>query len=479
VTDMNIRDEIVRRRREDISKKGYDMGCSPPDTRRVPLVPFNRTPFLICEIKRSSPSRGDIARGRDPVAQAAAYVERGVKTVSVLTESNYFSGSLCDLMRVKNAYPELAVLRKDFLLEREDIIISHRAGADVVLLIASILTAKKLRELYTAAHELGLAVLVEVHDAADMDKTRTLAPEFTGINARDLSTFKVDLVSPLLTAREITWETELVFESGIHSGEDALFALSSGFDGILVGEAVMREPGLIPEILAAYSRYSRGAVDFWRRLFALKRPGRPLVKICGITNQEDARLACELGADLLGFVFASSPRRADASLVRGLAGLDLPKVGVVVCGPDAVPEREVAVLLEDGCLQAVQFHGTEKPDACFGGAFPYYKALRLRQPGDAEGIRDYRCPRVLVDAHAEEVCGGTGRTLDAGLILAAEAQKPLWLAGGLGPQNIREIIDRYRPELVDASSRLEAAPGKKDPGLLKDYFKEIDRAQVL
>jgi indole-3-glycerol phosphate synthase/phosphoribosylanthranilate isomerase len=77
------------------------------------------------------------------------------------------------------------------------------------------------------------------------------------------------------------------------------------------------------------------------------------------------------------------------------------------------------------------------------------------------------------------VCGGTGRTLDAGLILAAEAQKPLWLAGGLGPQNIREIIDRYKPELVDASSRLEAAPGKKDPGLLKDYFKEIDRAQVL
>ncbi|MEJ2665420.1 MAG: bifunctional indole-3-glycerol phosphate synthase/phosphoribosylanthranilate isomerase, partial [Spirochaetia bacterium] len=131
---MNIRDEIVGKRRKDLEKEGFTMGSPVPDERRAPLVPFNRDPFLICEIKRSSPSRGDIAAGRDPVAQAAAYVENGVKTVSILTEQNYFSGSLDDLMRVKTGYPDLAVLRKDFLLEKEDILVSYRAGADAVLL---------------------------------------------------------------------------------------------------------------------------------------------------------------------------------------------------------------------------------------------------------------------------------------------------------------------------------------------------------
>ncbi|MEJ2664464.1 MAG: bifunctional indole-3-glycerol phosphate synthase/phosphoribosylanthranilate isomerase, partial [Spirochaetia bacterium] len=259
-------------------------------------------------------------------------------------------------------------------------------------------------------------------------------------------------------------------------GEDALFALSAGFNGILVGEAVMRNPGLIPEIREVYAR---DGGDFWPRLFSRKLKERPLVKICGITNKEDACRAAELGADMLGFIFAESPRRAEPALARELADLDILKVGVVVAGAKARLDDRISGLLEDGLLSAIQFHGDEQPAACFKSAFPYYKVLQLKGADDIHAIAGYRCPRVLVDAPAGNLRGGTGKTLGSELIEKAKQEKPLWLAGGLGPHNITDIIRRFEPELVDAASRLEAAPGKKDPDLLTTYFKEIERAQIL
>jgi indole-3-glycerol phosphate synthase/phosphoribosylanthranilate isomerase len=439
-------------------------------------VEFNRPPFFICEVKRSSPSKGNIAAGRDPVEQASFYVKRGVKTVSVLTEPNYFSGSLEDLLKIKQAFPDLAVLRKDFLLEKEDILVSHRAGADALLLIASILSEEKLGELYSLSRELGMEVLLEVHDEEDVKKAARVKPRFTGINSRNLKSFNIDLALPLLVKRDVSWKTSLVFESGISCGEDALFALSSGFSSVLVGEAVMRNPSLISEIQTAYARK---AGNFWERLFSRKQKTRPLVKICGITNREDAECAFKLGADLLGFIFAPSKHRAEPSLLPQLSHLDILKVGVVVSGPQAELDVEVKKLLDQGYIQAVQFHGDEQPENCFREAFPYYKALQLKTRRDAEGISSYRCPRVLVDAYSEDLRGGTGHSLSRELIEQARRPKPLWLAGGLGPHNVKDIIEEYQPELIDASSLLEEKAGKKSVALLTDYFKEIERAQVL
>ncbi|MBN1798301.1 MAG: bifunctional indole-3-glycerol phosphate synthase/phosphoribosylanthranilate isomerase [Spirochaetales bacterium] len=473
---MNIRDEIVQKRRKCIAERGFALGCPVPEKRNLPVARFDRSPFLICEVKRSSPSKGDIARHKDPVQQAGVYAGKGVKTVSVLTEPNYFSGSLGDLINIKRAYPDLAVLRKDFLLEKEDIHISHRAGADAILLIASILSKKQLHVLYTEARELGLAVLLEVHDDADIKKAADLKPRFTGINSRDLSTFKVDLTLPLLIKRGITWDTHLVFESGIWSKEDALFALSSGFSALLVGEAVMRDPECIAEIQASYSLK---AGSFWEKLYSRKQQGRPLVKICGITRAEDAERAARLGADALGFIFAPSPRQADISLLYKLKDLDILKVGVVVCKAHADIDPQVSKLLKEQYLDAVQFHGDEQPAACFAAAFPYYKAVQLRTKGDVDALTGYRCPRVLIDAYAEAARGGTGHRLSEELIFRTKEHTALWLAGGLGPHNIHEIITRFNPELIDASSKLEAEPGKKDSEKLTHYFKEIERAQVL
>jgi indole-3-glycerol phosphate synthase/phosphoribosylanthranilate isomerase len=468
---MNVRDDIVARRRSRLAAEGHTLGAPVPEERLVPLAPFGRDPFLIAEVKRRSPSRGDIARGIDPVAQTGAYRQQGVQSVSVLTEEDHFAGSLKDLMAVKQAYPDLAVLRKDFLIDETDIDVSYRAGADAVLLIASLLSETELASLAEHARRLGMAALVEVHHAADVARARKLKPEFTGINARDLETFVIDPVLPLKVKAQIDWPTRLVYESGIFSSEDAAVALTSGFTGILVGEALMKNPALCGELIAAFSIKAN---DFWGRLYA-RRAGKagPLIKICGLTNRADALLAMECGADVLGFILAPSPRQTDAAFVKSLVDLPVLKTAVVVAGPDARPGTEVEELLAGGFIQAVQFHGDEEPENCFAGAFPYYKVVQIKDTGDVERLAQFRCPRVLVDAFAHDARGGTGRTIEPALVALAGERRPLWLAGGIGPDNVGEIIERFRPELIDVLSRLEAAPGKKDPALLKSLFRAI------
>ncbi|MFP4376222.1 MAG: bifunctional indole-3-glycerol phosphate synthase/phosphoribosylanthranilate isomerase [Spirochaetales bacterium] len=481
-----IRDQIVIKRKARIAIEGHTLGKAVPEARGAPLVPFLRSPGLICEIKRRSPSRGDIDASLDPVALAGIYQSRGVPSVSVLTEEDHFGGSLDDLMRIKREYPELSVLRKDFLVDEHDIEVSFRAGADAVLLIASVLSEDELARLHQKARSLGMAALVELHEASDFTKAEPLAPELVGINARNLSTFEVDLLTPVRLRSRITWEHRAVFESGAFYREDALLARTTGFDGLLVGEAAVRDQAVIPELIAGLrgEASTLGATNFWGRLMARREqkarnatggPVPPLAKICGITNEEDARASVELGADLLGFVFAESPRQAKPQLLGQLRDLDVLKVAVVVAGGDHGPlPAAIAELLSEGLLDAVQFHGDELPEACAQWAFPYYKAIRVASPTDTAAIDKYRSPRVLVDARSERSYGGTGRMIVPETVRAAAEHKPLWLAGGLSHLNVREAVDLYRPELVDASSGLEESPGKKDHDALRTFLLEIN-----
>lgn len=492
----NIRDRIVANRRERIEREGHELGHPVPAARRVPVVPFGRDPFLICEIKRKSPSRGEIAGTLDPGEQAGLYRRAGVRSISVLTEGDHFSGSLGDLMAVKAAVPDVAVLRKDFLVDEEDLRVSYRAGADAVLLIASLFDTEGFARMYRLSRDLGMRPLVEVHDEKDVDTVRPVAPELVGINSRDLRTFRVDRLGPPRLRAAIDWQAELVFESGIWHQEDVLFARGTGFSGVLVGESVTRNPGIIPELIDGFAsppppdgfwnavawRLNGGGASATGRngtTAPIPRPdrARPLVKICGIRREADGRLAAELGADLLGFVFAESPRRADPTVVRALSDVRLPKVAVVVTESSAprLPE-EVQSLLDEELIDAVQFHGDEAPEQCMALHFPYYKALRVRDSSTVAWIESYRSPRVLVDAFSREARGGTGRSISSELVDQVAANHPLWLAGGLGPDNVREVVERHAPELVDVSSGVEGRPGAKDHDKLRRYFREISYA---
>ena len=480
---MAYLEEIVAGRRRRVRAEGPALGERVPLQRQQPLVPLlapeaRTAPLLVCEIKRRSPSRGAISPGLDAVEQARRYADAGVRAVSVLTEPDHFGGALADLTAVKAAFPQLSLLRKDFLLDQSDLEVSWRAGADAVLLLAACLSAQELADRYRQAVALGMTPLVEVHDAADLAKARAVRPLLTGINSRDLNTFEVDTTLPARLRPAVDWPTTLLFESGIHCAEDAAFARAAGFDGVLVGEAVVRRPQLVAELRQVLSAAppGDGRRPFWERVFAARhaRCGghRPLVKVCGITNRQDAETAMELGADLLGFILAPSPRRVQPEVIAELADLPVTKVGVVV--NDTATARQ---LLDEGLLDAVQLHGDERPEECYGLAFPYYKALRIGAPDELDQERGFRCPRVLLDAFSAAVRGGSGRRVDAGLLerraAAQPAPPPLWLAGGIGPDNVAAIVDAHRPELIDASTGLEAAPGRKDPDKLRAFFRQL------
>jgi indole-3-glycerol phosphate synthase/phosphoribosylanthranilate isomerase len=319
-----------------------------------------------------------------------------------------------------------------------------------------------------------MEALVEVHDAADVDACRPLAPRLTGVNCRDLATFAVDLLHPLHLRPRIDWDTRLLFESGVRGPADIRLARSGGYDGVLVGETAVRSPERIPDLLGAFD--GPAAAGYWSRLCARMSPGRPLVKICGITRPEDAEAAARMGADALGFVFAASPRRAAPGLLRELHGLEALKVAVTVSDRSTGFSRidpEVLRLVENGLVDAVQLHGEETPEECAALAFPWYKAVRLRAASDIAAMGAFTCPRVLVDAFSARAAGGTGQRVDPELAGEAGRRGPLWLAGGIGPGNVAEVVRKLSPELIDASSGLEDAPGRKDHGKLRRFFEEL------
>lgn len=472
---MTIRDRIVAGRRARVAREGPALGAALPLDRKEAVVPFATEPLVICEIKKRSPSRGVIKADLDVVAQAGRYVAAGIRHVSVLTEPDHFGGSLDDLMRIKRRFPDLAVLRKDFLLDDQDVEASYRAGADAVLLITGIIERSQLVSMLRTAERLGMAVLVEVHDYPDVQAVRALRPSLIGINARNLATFSTDLANPLRLRPDIDWPAQLVFESGIFFAEQAALVRAAGFSGVLVGEGVVRRPELACELLSAFQ--GEAPSDFWGRLYTRlplrdstneEEPlHRPLVKVCGVTCREDAMRAVEAGADLIGFVLADSPRRAAPDMIAALGDIGAFKVGVTVNDASVA-----AALQRDGHLDVVQLHGAEPAERCAELTQPYFKAVRMRDRADAERIDAYRCPRVLVDGPI------AGRGVDGALIDAAAERRPLWLAGGINPDNVSALIDRHMPELLDASSGLETSPGHKDPAKLKTFFTTVNAAAL-
>jgi indole-3-glycerol phosphate synthase len=194
---------------------------------------------VIAEIKRASPSKGVLREDFDPAAIAADYAEHGAACLSVLTDREFFQGSAAYLQQARDACT-LPVLRKDFLVDAYQVYESRVLGADAILLIVAALEFAKLCEMAEIAASLGMAVLVEVHDAAELDLALQLKTPLLGINNRNLRTFAVDLATTLNQLGRIPPGKIVVTESGIQSPADVALMHSRGVQTFLVGEAFMR-----------------------------------------------------------------------------------------------------------------------------------------------------------------------------------------------------------------------------------------------
>lgn len=213
---------------------------------------------VVAEVKRRSPGAGEIRPGLDPVAVASDYVSAGAAALSVLTDGDYFGGSLEDLRRVRAAVP-IPVLRKDFIIDPLQVLEARGAGADAILLIVRILDDAELRDLLRLGGELGMGVLVEVHEEEELDRALEVGAGIVGINNRDLRTFRTDLrVTEILSGR-LGPDTVVVSESGMRGRDDVLRVGAGGADAVLVGEGLLRsqDPGAATAALVGCPKRSR------------------------------------------------------------------------------------------------------------------------------------------------------------------------------------------------------------------------------
>lgn len=194
---------------------------------------------VIAEVKRSSPSKGELAQIAQPDVLASSYETAGASVVSVLTEQRRFSGSLADLQAVKNAVT-IPVLRKDFIVNEYLVRESRAYGADLMLLIVAALDEVQLRDLYQLSTELGMQTLIEVHDELELEVALNLDPTIIGVNSRNLKTLDIDLGNFSKLLPLIPSSIYRIAESGILNAGDAALAFESGADAILVGESLVK-----------------------------------------------------------------------------------------------------------------------------------------------------------------------------------------------------------------------------------------------
>jgi indole-3-glycerol phosphate synthase/phosphoribosylanthranilate isomerase len=364
----------------------------------------------IAEVKRRSPSAGDLRPDADPAALAAEFERKKAAAVSILVDER-FGGSPVDLHAARSA-ATLPLLAKGFFSEAAELEELRRLGADAVLLLLRDLDDSQMRRLLDAAVGFGLDALVEAHDAAELDRAVALGAEVIGINARDLSTFEIDRRAQLALIERVPGDRVIVAESAIASRAQGAEAELAGADAILVGSTLMR------------------AADPGEKLAELL--SRPLVKVCGLTREEDVAAAAEAGADLAGFILArETPRRAPRVL--------------------PVPETMLSVAVHVG--EVTDDH------ADLVQLYPRENGHRAR---DGVLLRNGReVARVVDRAWQRDDPGHLER--------AREAQGRLVLAGGLGPENVQEAIEAVQPWAVDASSSLETEPGIKDHERLRAY----------
>lgn len=245
---LNVLDQIIEGVQEDLAERKKQVGLNELMVKisevnpAIDVLPSLQSSKLsvIAEVKRSSPSKGALAKISDPAELALRYQAGGATAVSVLTEGRKFGGSLADLDAVRSAI-NIPILRKDFMVDDYQIFESRAHGADIVLLIVAALSDLQLSEFYAIAKSLGMQVLVETHTLEEVERALSLDPEIIGVNARDLTTLKIDLGAFDKLARAIPAGKIKVAESGISSVAEVISYRKSGAEAILVGEALVKD----------------------------------------------------------------------------------------------------------------------------------------------------------------------------------------------------------------------------------------------
>ena len=449
--------EIVARKRMDVAARLDGVTIEALRARAAPTRLSLKAALgrpgarFIMEVKRASPSEGTLRAAADPAAIARAY--RGAAdAISVLVDGPYFGGSYEDLAAVRAEFAG-PILAKDFVIDPRQVPEARIHGADAVLVMLSVLDDDEAAGVMAEARRLGMDVLVEAHDEAEVRRALALGAEIVGINNRDLKTLNVDLGTTERLAPLVPKNRLLVAESGIRDRAD-VERLSAHADAFLIGSSLMRADD--PAQAARDIAFGR-------------------VKVCGLTDAHDLGLAAELGASYAGLVLVpNTPRAVNTSQADAIARANargIPLVGVF----RNEKVEQVAQLAHRIGFSVVQLHGQEEAG--------YIKALRAMLPeaceiwaasavgGEVPAPRA-GVDRTLFDTSVGGRSGGTGMAFDWTRVKGRDELGGGILAGGLKPGNARAAA-AVGAFALDVSSGVEIAPGRKDEAKLHAFFEAL------
>ena len=466
----------------------FDLDLSPPlisFPERLRSSPFPLS--LLAEIKRASPSKGPIAMDICAPAQARKYALAGASVISVLTEPEWFKGSIEDLRFVRQALEGLtnrpAVLRKEFIFDEYQILEARLAGADTVLLIVKMLEGATLKKLFEYSRVLGMEPLVEVNTVEEMEIAVGLGAQVIGVNNRDLTNFEVDLDTTSRLMDKVPKGTFVCALSGISGPDDVQAYKRNGVGGVLVGEALMRAQDV--------NSFALNLLEASDKLGQTLAKAEILVKICGTRSPEAATAAVEAGADMIGIILIEGKKRyitADTALaisdVVHRSRKPQARESMIDASPKTIEPAEffdhttdfirtsnrallVGVFQNQALshilaqqrllgLDVVQLHGSEPLE--WASLIPV-PVIRRFSPGDA-GLckRGYHVLPLL-----DSVAGGTGQSVDLEAVknqLEADRGLRVMLAGGLNAGNITNTLQQIQTQqnsvvAVDVSSGVE------------------------
>lgn len=458
-----ILDEIVESRRHQLESQKQSLSLSSiqdslqPSDRDFAGAVKSPRPAFILECKKASPSQGLIRADFDLAAIADVY-GRHASAISVLTESEYFQGSLENLRIVRRRVSQ-PLLCKDFFVDHYQVYQARHFGADAILLILAILDDDTWRQLFELARSLEMDAITEVSNREEQQRAIELGAPIIGINNRNLRDMSINLETTRQLANDLPEGTLVISESGYYTNQQ-IRSMSDVAHGFLVGSSLMKETNL-------------------------ERAVKSLIlgdhKICGLTRNEDAAIADRAGAVYGGVIFAAdSPRRVSIKDVDSIfEGCRLQRIGVF----QNQSLEEVAKLVHAAHLDGVQLHGDESPQYVrdlrgrIGQSVEIWKALTVDQLAEhADSFLGASVQRLVVDNQEVGQRGGTGRPFDWSRLPDGHSQSII-VAGGIGPDNVVEAL-QLGCHGVDMNSGLEHAPGIKSAEKIKQAFRRIRNYQI-
>jgi len=469
----NFLEEIIERKKEELADfviPSEVEGSHPTEKKNgmrffdsLSVAQNDKNIALIAEVKFASPTSPELGSSDELLERVKAYEKAGADAISIITEKHFFKGDVSLVTKVKKAV-NIPVLQKDFVIDEKQIYEAKEIGSDALLLIARLIDGETLKKFVALCFELGIEPVVEVNSEEDLEKAVKTKTNIIAVNARDLETFVIDVEKVCELIKKIPDKFIKLGFSGINSSKEVTQYKNSGAQGVLIGTSLMKTKNIDSLMKNLLVLPEAPSVSVTRKFLSVK------VKICGIQKLEDAEAAIAAGADYLGFIFVRDSKRAtDRKAAKKVINKVRGKVKIVGVFRDHTLEK-INELCEELDFDLVQLHGESGDKFYHEISRPVIRSFGLPSQFDANDImhkmKKYNVKYHMIDRQTP----GEGDALSIENAQALAQSFPLFVAGGLTPENVGYVVNQVKPFAVDVITGVKT-DGKFDIEKMKKFIK--------